>query len=51
LAAPWLKTLTPEDLLHRLERDAGVGARDLPERQQTMNGTVAWSFRERGHGG
>ncbi len=47
LAAPWLKTLTPEDLLHRLERDAGlpgVGARDLPERQQTMNGTVAWSY-------
>jgi predicted ATPase/DNA-binding XRE family transcriptional regulator len=47
LAAPWLKTLTPEDLLHRLERDAGLpglGARDLPERQQTMNGTVAWSY-------
>jgi predicted ATPase/DNA-binding XRE family transcriptional regulator len=47
LAAPWLKTLTPEDLLHRLERDAGlpgVGARDVPERQQTMNGTVAWSY-------
>jgi tetratricopeptide (TPR) repeat protein len=47
LTAPWLKTLTPEDLLHRLERDAGlpgVGARDLPERQQTMNGTVAWSY-------
>ena len=48
LAAPWLKTLTPEDLLHRLERHAGlpgVGARDLPERQQTMNGTVAWSYK------
>ena len=47
LAAPWLKTLTPDDLLHRLERDVGlpnVGARDLPERQQTMNGTVAWSY-------
>jgi predicted ATPase len=47
LAAPWLKTLTPEDLLHRLERDAGLpgtGARDLPERQQTMNATVAWSY-------
>jgi len=48
LAAPWLKTLTPDDLLHRLERHAGlpgVGARDLPERQQTMNGTVAWSYK------
>ena len=47
LAAPWLKTLTPENLLQRLEGDAGlpgVGARDLPERQQTMNGTVAWSY-------
>ena len=47
LAAPWLKTLTPENVLQRLEGDAGlpgVGARDLPERQQTMNGTVAWSY-------
>jgi predicted ATPase/DNA-binding XRE family transcriptional regulator len=47
LAAPWLKVLTPDDLLHRLERHAvlpGVGARDLPERQQTMNATVAWSY-------
>ena len=47
LAAPWLKTLTPENLLQRLDCDAGlpgVGARDLPERQQTMNRTVAWSY-------
>jgi predicted ATPase/transcriptional regulator with XRE-family HTH domain len=47
LAAPWLKVLTPDDLLHRLERHAvlpGVGPRDLPERQQTMNATVAWSY-------
>jgi predicted ATPase/DNA-binding XRE family transcriptional regulator len=47
LAAPWLKVLAPKDLLHRLERHAvlpGAGARDLPDRQQTMNATVAWSY-------
>ena len=49
LAAPWLKSLTPEDLLRRLDRDvlmsaAAWGPRDLPERQQTMNATVAWSY-------
>jgi predicted ATPase/transcriptional regulator with XRE-family HTH domain/nucleotide-binding universal stress UspA family protein len=47
LAAPWLKVLTIEDLLRRLERDvllSSIGARDLPERQQTMNETVAWSY-------
>jgi predicted ATPase len=48
LAAPWLKVLTPEDLLRRLAQDvlfSTVGPRDLPERQQTMNATVAWSYR------
>jgi predicted ATPase/DNA-binding XRE family transcriptional regulator len=47
LAAPWLKALTPEDLLGRLESGllpAAAGPRDLPERQQTMNATVAWSY-------
>jgi predicted ATPase/DNA-binding XRE family transcriptional regulator len=47
LAAPWMKVLTPEDLLHRLERSPilpEVGTRDLPERQQTMNAAVAWSY-------
>jgi predicted ATPase/DNA-binding XRE family transcriptional regulator len=46
LAAPWIKVLTVEDLLRRLTRDvllSPVGPRDLPERQQTMNATVAWS--------
>jgi predicted ATPase/DNA-binding XRE family transcriptional regulator len=48
LAAPWLKVLTPEDLLRRLAQDplfSTPGPRDLPERQQTMNATVAWSYR------
>jgi predicted ATPase len=47
LAAPWLKVLTAEDLLRRLTHDvllARAGPRDLPERQQTINATVAWSY-------
>ena len=47
LAAPWMKVLTAEDLLRRLERDplfSSVGPNDLPERQQTMTATVAWSY-------
>ena len=47
LAAPWMKVLSPEDLLHRLERNPilpDVGSRDLPERQQTMSAAVAWSY-------
>ena len=48
LAAPWLKVLTIEDLLRRLERDvllSSIGPRDLPARQHTINETVAWSYR------
>jgi predicted ATPase/transcriptional regulator with XRE-family HTH domain len=48
LGAPWIKVLTVTDLLRRLEHDvlfATVSPRDLPERQQTMNATVAWSYR------
>ena len=47
LAAPWIKVLTAEDLLGRLAHDvllSTAGPRDLPERQQTMNATVAWSY-------
>jgi len=47
LAAPWLKVLSPDGLLSRLAHDAPlspVGPRDLPERQQTMNATIAWSY-------
>ena len=47
LAAPWIKVLTPEVLLSGLKHDVLLSAvvpRDLPERQQTMNATVAWSY-------
>jgi predicted ATPase/DNA-binding XRE family transcriptional regulator len=47
LAARWIKVLTAEDLLRRLMLDAlpsAAGLRDLPERQQTINATVAWSY-------
>ena len=47
LAAPWIKVLTAEELLGRLVHDdllSTAGPRDLPERQQTMNATVAWSY-------
>ena len=48
LAAPWIKVLTTEELLRRLTHDVllptvGPG-RDLPERQRTINATVAWSY-------
>ncbi|MBP2672349.1 MAG: transcriptional regulator, family, partial [candidate division NC10 bacterium] len=47
LAAPWMKVLTVENLLGRFGRDVPpptAAPRDLPERQQTMNATVAWSY-------
>jgi predicted ATPase/DNA-binding XRE family transcriptional regulator len=47
LAAPWMKVLTPEGLHRRLAHGLSLppaGSRDLPERQQTMNATVAWSY-------
>jgi predicted ATPase/DNA-binding XRE family transcriptional regulator len=47
LAAPWMKVLTAEGLLRRLTQDvlfSTAGPRDLPERQQTINATVAWSY-------
>jgi predicted ATPase/transcriptional regulator with XRE-family HTH domain len=53
LAASWIKVLTPEDILRRLARDvlgSPLGARDLPERQQTINATVAWSYQLLGRG-
>jgi predicted ATPase/DNA-binding XRE family transcriptional regulator len=48
LAAPWIKVLTTDGLLARLERDVllppTVAPRDLPERQQGIGTTVAWSY-------
>jgi predicted ATPase len=47
LAPSWIKKLAPEDLLRRLMHDvllSTAGRRDLPQRQQTVNATVAWSY-------
>ena len=47
LAAAHMKWLTPEALLARLDRRLPLltgGARDLPERQQTLQNTITWSY-------
>ena len=47
LAAAVLSLLSPAALLARLERRLPLpsrGARDLPERQQTLRNTIAWSY-------
>src|SRR5262249_43941696 len=47
LVAPWLKAPTARKLCRRPPGHVLLGAkgpRDLPERQQTMNATVAWSY-------
>jgi predicted ATPase/DNA-binding CsgD family transcriptional regulator len=46
LAAARIKLLPPEAILPRLEHSLGLltgGSRDLPDRQQTLRGTIAWS--------
>jgi predicted ATPase len=47
LAAAWLKVLSPQQLLKRLEGRfelAAAGPRDMPERQRTLRDTIEWSF-------
>jgi predicted ATPase/class 3 adenylate cyclase len=46
LAAARVRVLTPQAMLGRLEHRLSLlssGARDLPERQQTLRGAIAWS--------
>jgi predicted ATPase/DNA-binding CsgD family transcriptional regulator len=46
LAAARVKLLPPEAILPRLEDSLGLltgGSRDLPDRLQTLRGTIAWS--------
>ncbi len=46
LAAARVKLLPPEAILPRLEHSLGLltgGSRDLPDRQQTLRATIAWS--------
>ena len=47
LAAARIKLFSPDALRKRLEDQLGLlstGARDLPERQQTLRGAIAWSY-------
>lgn len=47
LAAARVKLLTPDAILVRLDHQLDVlaaGARDLPPRQQTLRGAIAWSY-------
>ncbi|HET9680408.1 MAG TPA: hypothetical protein VFP19_00095 [Candidatus Limnocylindrales bacterium] len=47
LAAARVKFLSPDAILGRLEDQLALlaaGSRDLPERQQTLRGAIAWSY-------
>ena len=48
LAAARIKLLSPDQILARLEHQLDVllrgRSRDLPERQQTLRGAIAWSY-------
>ena len=48
LAAVWIRLLSPEELLRRLDRPLELlthGPRDLPERQRELRTTIGWSYR------
>ncbi|MEO6206897.1 MAG: hypothetical protein ABIP77_02935, partial [Candidatus Limnocylindrales bacterium] len=54
LAAARVKVLTPDQILARLEHHLTVlsaGSRDVPERQQTLRGAIAWSYNLLDEGG
>jgi predicted ATPase len=47
IAAARIKMLTPEALLKRLDQSLGFlvsPAKDIPDRQQTLSGTIDWSY-------
>ncbi len=47
LAAAWIKLLSVDKLLERLEQRLPLlvrGARDAPERQRTLRATIEWSY-------
>ncbi len=47
LAASWINVLSPAELLERLKQALPLltrGARDQPERLQTMRNAIAWSY-------
>lgn len=53
LAAARVKVLPPHAILSRLEHSLGLlvgGPRDLPDRQQTLRNTIAWSYDLLGEG-
>jgi predicted ATPase/serine/threonine protein kinase len=47
LAAPRLRTMSPQAILERLESRMSIltrGSRDLPDRQRTLRGALEWSY-------
>ena len=47
LAAVWIRIMSPELMLKRMEKRLGLltaGPRDVPARQKTLRNTIAWSY-------